>query len=197
MFFDNAAPREVEVRMHFKRLVKDWPGFFLGAIFLPIGILLVAGDNLVGKQITDLGGYWARPLTYIRILGGIMIALSGLLLLKSLKFRRNREYEIKKIEIGWGFDAGMTAFALIVYCIVMPLITFVPATLALVFGMNLLYKRRERTAPSAQTSLQPTSGPNSTAKSRLKFYLNSAIYASITTFALYMLFTRLLNAVLP
>ncbi|MDR2132209.1 MAG: tripartite tricarboxylate transporter TctB family protein [Clostridiales Family XIII bacterium] len=183
--------------MNLKKQIKDRPAFLLAAIFLPVGIFLLTGDDLVGRQITDLGGYWARPLTYIRILGAITIALSALLLIKSIQFRRGREYEVKKIAIGWGFEAGMTAAALVAYCIVMPLITFVPATFALVFGMNLLYKRKEGSASPKEDSFAPPAESRRGARSRWTYYLNSAVYALLATFVLYMIFTKLLHAVLP
>jgi hypothetical protein len=188
--------------MDIKKLIKNQDNFVLGAVFLILGIFLVTAKNLTGRVISKLGSFWAHPLTYIRILGWGFVIFSGLLVLFSL-FGKT-----KKLSIKFGFEAAITTIALIVYCIVMPILTFFPTTFLLVLGINLLYKRKEDQAAieigkndngaEKSSSVAPSAADAIADKNaKKKSLIVSIIYSACITAFMWWIFSKVLKAVLP
>jgi hypothetical protein len=190
-------------------IIKNHPDFLLGVIFLALGLFLLLNDGLVGKEMSNLGGYWAQPSTYLKMLGMGISIFSVILLLTSLNFQRTNV--IQKIQLNVGFEAWMTILALLVYCIIMPIITFMPATFLMILFINLVYKRKEaikaaetlaekaaqERSDSGEEGAVPVPVAPISAEARKKSLITSVIYAVVITLFLWVVFTQFLDAQLP
>lgn len=172
-----------------KHLIKNQNNFVLSIAMIALGLFLALDNSLAGKSVSNLGGFWAQPDTYIKLLGGGLVIFSILLLISSLNFERSENVE--KIHFTVTAEAIITAVALVVYCYLMPVITFFPATLLLVFGLNRLYLRKERSAEGS------TDADSKNLQKTIKSMLVSLLYSVCITAAMWLIFTKFLKAVLP
>jgi hypothetical protein len=85
----------------------------------------------------------------------------------------------------------------------MPIVSFLPATLILVFGLRLVYKRREKLGlwrPKNEvddSEITFTSEEKAKVKFTKKEILFNLLYTVCVTGVLYVVFTKFLGAVLP
>lgn len=175
-----------------KKFIKNQNNFVLSIAMILLGLFLALNDSIVGKSVSNLGGFWAQPDTYIKMLGWGLILFSTLLLLTSINFSRSEH--IERIHFTVTAEAVITAIALIVYCYLMPVISFFPATLLLIFGLNRLYLHKESFAEKQAESDAPDT---SSGRTRAKSLLVSAAYSICITTAMWLIFTKFLKAVLP
>ncbi len=168
-----------------RRIVKNTNDFILGTIFLILGLFLLLNPNVASKSMSKMGGILTQASTYLHMLGGILAVASIGLILSSLYFGKEN-VEKKKFAFHITREALITAAALILYCFLMPIVTFFPATFVLIFGLNLLYKHKEGEKQEKKTG-----------DFRYKEIMASAVYAVIMTILLWAIFTKLLSAILP
>lgn len=184
-----------------KKIIKSKNNFVLGITMIAVGLFLVLNDSLSGKSVSGLGGFWAQPDTYIKMLGCGLILFSTLLVITSINFKGDNNVE--KISFPVTREAIITAAALVAYCYVMPIITFFPATFILVFGLNRLYRKKEAEAIHLNADAQDgvpeekKEREKLTGKALAKSLIVSGIYSLCITATMWLIFTRILKAVLP
>lgn len=172
-----------------KNYIKNQNNFVLSIAMILLGLFLALDDSIAGKSVSNLGGFWAQPDTYIKMLGCGLIVFSTLLLITSLNFSHSEH--IEKIHFTVTAEAIITAIALVAYCYLMPVISFFPATLLLIFGLNRLYLHKESTAEDNREAAAQSK------KAQVKSLFVSALYSVCITTAMWLIFTKFLKAVLP
>ena len=180
-----------------KKIVKKQSEFIISLLFLGLGLFLATNKSITGEALNALGGFWAQPSTYIRVLGWGQVIFSTILLLWSLNWSKSDEVE--KVKLNIGFEAAVTAGLLVVYCVTLPIITFFPATFLLVLCTNLLYKRKENQMFIASDDTTDAEKATNADKQTFnkKSVMISVVYALCITLAAWVAFTKLLKAVLP
>lgn len=167
------------------KYIHNMNDFVLGLAFLALGLFCLLNPNIASETMHKLGGTLAKASTYIRLLGFILTAAAAVLMICAVAVRN-------KPAVGIPFsittEGLITAIALVVYCFVMPIISFFPATFIMVMGLNLLFKRKENIAAGTQPI---------TKEAKIKSLLHSALYSAIITVLFWVVFTQLLTAVLP
>lgn len=167
------------------KYIHNMNDFVLGLAFLALGLFCLLNPNIASETMHKLGGELAKASTYIRLLGWLITIAAVILIACSVLVRGG---EAKGIPFSITKEGFITAAALIVYCFVMPIISFFPATFILIMGLNLLYKRKENIAAEKQPV---------TRQEKLRSLLHSAVYSAVITVLFWLVFTQLLTAVLP
>ena len=131
-----------------------------------------------------LGGYWAQASSYIRLLASILLGLSVLQLIYAINFKGDGEH--KKLSIPISKEVVITAVSLILYALLLPILTFFPCTLALNVVLCGTYAMKEN-----------QDDPELKGKLPKKQIISIIIYSVVLTVVLWLVFTELLNCVLP
>jgi hypothetical protein len=150
-----------------------------------LGMFIILSDKIVqGKAMLPLnGGIFVRPDIYIRLLGGIIIFLAILMLIKSINFSKVAETKGFKIIVS---RAGLlTMGALIAYTLVLTSAGFFISTFALSMFLVCLYMYEEQ------------GGVKITRSQIFKKILIALLFSIILVAVVYLLFSKVLYVSLP
>lgn len=148
-----------------------------------VSIFLLSSDKIITGVENGLGGFWAQASSYITLLAGILLGLSVLQLIYAINFKGVGEHTGLHIPISK--EIVITAVALVLYALLLPVLTFFPCTLVLnivLCGTFALKENRQRGA-QWQAAEKPV--------------LSIVIYSVVLTVCLWLLFTEVLKCVLP
>ena len=117
-------------------------------------------------------------------LAGILLALSVLQLIYAINFKSGGEH--KKLRIPISREILITAAALVLYALLLPVLTFFPCTLALNIVLCGTFAMKENQGD-----------PELKGKLPKKQLIAVVIYSVVLTIVLWVLFTQILKCVLP
>ncbi|MCI8650142.1 MAG: hypothetical protein HFG20_08505 [Anaerotruncus sp.] len=163
---------------------KNWKDFLLGIVMLLISVYLLFSPNVVkGLTLLYTDITIAKAVTYVRILGGILLLLSLSLSLRALGLFGATSQEKSTFSIDWLILAGFAA--LLVYMPLIKLLGFILPSILLVGVFTFFIRCREK-----QISLRNT-------PEVLKGCIVSILYAVTLVLLLQFLFTQVLHVRLP
>lgn len=165
-----------------KKIIKSTNDLLLAVIMGGIAIFLLTSKNIIIGVENGLGGIWAQASTYIHLLAGILLALAVLQILCTINIKGSHEHQ--KLSIPVSKEILITAVALVLYALLLPVLTFFPCTLALIAVLCGTFAMKENEATEK-------------GKMQKKQMLAIAIYSVVLTVVLWLVFTQLLRCVLP
>ena len=166
-----------------KKIIKSTNDLLLALIMGGLSIFLLVSDQTVTGKTNGMGGFWAQASTYINLLAGMMLAMSVLQLIYAINFKGD-EKQFSKLSIPVNREIVITAVALVLYALLLPILTFFPCTLALTIILTGTFMMKENSG----------TGDRKLSKKQL---IIAVVYSGILTVALYLIFTYLLKCVLP
>lgn len=168
-----------------KKIIKSTNDLLLAVIMGGIAIFLLTSKNIIIGVENGLGGVWAQASTYIHLLAGILLALAVLQIICTINIKGSQEHQ--KLSIPVSKEILITAVALVLYALLLPVLTFFPCTLALIAVLCGTFAMKENEATENKEK----------GKMPKKQMLAIAIYSVVLTVVLWLVFTQLLRCVLP
>jgi hypothetical protein len=158
---------------------------FIGGLALIAGSmwLLASKSITTGRIATGKGGLFVRADVYIRMLGGLMLFLAILMVIRSINFKK--EAETKAFFFNITKESLLSFVALIVFCIALKPVGFAITTFALTFFLVCLYMNREN------------ADKNYTPQQKKKRVLFAAVFSLILLVLVYFIFSNVLLVTLP
>lgn len=167
-----------------KKVIRSSNDLLLAVLMGCLAIFLLTNKGIITGVENGLGGYWAQASSYIRLLAGILLGLSVLQLIYAINFKGDGEH--KKLSIPISKEVVITAVSLVLYALLLPTLTFFPCTLALNVILCGTYGMKEN-----------QDDPELKGKLPKKQIISILIYSVVLTVVLWLVFTELLNCVLP
>ena len=167
-----------------KKFIRSSNDLLLSILMGAVGAFLLTSQKIIIGVENGLGGMWAQASTYIHLLAGILLAMAVLQLIYAIDFKGAAEHQ--KLHISVSKEIVITAVALVLYELLLPVLTFFPCTLALNIVLCATFARKEN---EGNEELQ--------GKMSKKQFLGIVIYSVILTIVLWLLFTQILKCVLP
>lgn len=167
-----------------KDRIRSTNDLLLSLLMGAVSIFLLTSDKIITGVENGLGGTWAQASTYIHLLAGILLALSALQLIYAINFRGGGEHQALRIPISR--EIVITAVALVLYALLLPVLTFFPCTLALNIVLCGTFAMKENQGDPELKGRLPK-----------KQLLTVVIYSVVLTIVLWVLFTQILKCVLP
>lgn len=112
-----------------KKAIRNTNDLLLAVLMAGVSIFLLTSDKIITGVENGLGGFWAQASTYIRLLAMMLLALSVLQAIYAFNFKKDGEHQ--KLRIPVSKEIIITAVALVLYALLLPVLTFFPCTLAL------------------------------------------------------------------
>ena len=167
-----------------KKAIRNTNDLLLAVLMAGVSIFLLTSDKIITGVENGLGGFWAQASTYIRLLAMILLALSVLQAIYAFNFKTDGEHQ--KLRIPVSKEIIITAVALVLYALLLPVLTFFPCTLALNIVLCGTFAMKENQGD-----------PELKGKLPKKQVIAIVIYSVVLTVVLWVLFTQLLKCVLP
>jgi hypothetical protein len=166
-----------------KKTIRSTNDLLLAVLMGGVSIFLLTSKKIITGVENGLGGTWAQASTYIHLLAGILLALSVLQLIYAINFKGG---EHTKLHIPISREILITAAALVLYALLLPVLTFFPCTLALNIVLCRAFAMKENQGD-----------PELKGKLPKKQLIAVVIYSVVLTIVLWVLFTQILKCVLP
>lgn len=167
-----------------KKFIRSSNDLLLSILMGAVAAFLLTSQKIIIGVENGLGGMWAQASTYIHLLAGILLAMAILQLIYAIDFKGAAEH--KKLHIPVSKEIVITAVALVLYALLLPVLTFFPCTLALNIVLCATFARKENEASEEMKG-----------KLSKKQFLGIVIYSVVLTIVLWLLFTQILKCVLP
>jgi formate hydrogenlyase subunit 3/multisubunit Na+/H+ antiporter MnhD subunit len=169
------------------RFLKSTNDFVIGLALMCVGVFIVFTDKVVQGQVTTgNGGFWVRPDTFVRLIGGLLAFFSVTLVLKSINWAKSKETK------GFVFlvcrENIITVAALVLYIALLNIIHFFAATFLLLFFLTIIYYKKEISAVEKERPEK---------KVIVKRFVIAAVYSVILTIAVHWIFSQVLHVSLP
>ena len=170
-----------------KKIIRSTNDLLLAVLMGGLSIFLLLSKKIITgvEMYQGLGGMWAQASTYIHLLAGILLAMAILQLIYAIDFRGAAEH--KKLCIPVSKEIAITAVALVLYALLLPVLTFFPCTLALNIVLCATFARKENEGNEDAEAKKMTK----------KQFGVIVLYSVILTVVLWLLFTQILKCVLP
>lgn len=168
-----------------KNAIKNANDLLLSVLMGAVGIFLLTNKKIITGVENGLGGVWAQASTYIHLLAGILLGLAVLQLIYAINFKKSDD--VKKLTIPVSKEIIITAVALVLYGLLLPVVTFFPCTIALIFVLCATFAMKEN---EGDPELKGKKLPK-------KQLITIVIYSVVLTIILWVLFTQILKCVLP
>ncbi len=167
-----------------KKVIRSTNDLVLAAVMGVLSIFLLTSKHIITGVENGLGGMWAQASTYIHLLAGIMLGLCILQLIYAIKFKQDGEHQAIAIPISK--EIVITAVALVLYALLLPVLTFFPCTLVLNIVLCGTFAMKENQGD-----------PEKAGKLPKKQLVAIIVYSVALTVALWVVFTQLLRCILP
>lgn len=168
--------------------IKNANDFILAIIMLGIsGYILLAKNICSFIPNTGLGGFFARPDVYIKMLSIFLIILSVVLLAKSVSISK-KNVPIKKFSFYLNKEIVSTTVALCAYTLLMPVVGFIITTFLLTFFLVLIFSLKFKNIKFSWRSNK---------KVLIRLFVISFVYAFVADIVMYLVFTYLFGISLP
>ena len=167
-----------------KKVIRSTNDLLLAVLMGCVSIFLLTNQGIITGVENGLGGYWAQASSYIHLLASVLLGLSVLQLIYAINFKGSGEH--KKLSIPVTKEVIITAVALILYALLLPTLTFFPCTLALNVVLCGTYGMKEN-----------QDDPELKGKLPKKQIIAIIVYSVVLTIVLWLVFTQLLNCILP
>ena len=164
--------------------IKSMNDFICGCILGGFGIWLMLSDKITEGRILkahDQG--FIRPDTYIRMIGGLIILLAIIIVLRSINFRK--EGETKAFGFPISKESLLTYIALGFYILFLQRVGFAVSTFVFTFFIVTLYMRKE------------TAEVGFSGRQKILRILFSAGFSAAIVLFVYLIFTKVLLVMLP
>ena len=167
-----------------KKAIRSTNDLLLALLMGGASVFLLTSKKIITGVENGLGGPWAQASTYIHLLAGILLALSVLQLIMAVNFKGGGEH--KQLSIPISREILITAAALVLYALLLPVLTFFPCTLALNIVLCGVFAMKENQGDPELKGRLPK-----------KQLLAVVLYSVVLTVVLWVLFTQILKCVLP
>ena len=167
-----------------KKAIRSTNDLLLALLMGGVSVFLLTSKKIITGVENGLGGTWAQASTYIHLLAGILLALSVLQLIYAINFKSGGAHQ--KLRIPISREIVITAAALVLYALLLPVLTFFPCTLALNIVLCGTFAMKENQGD-----------PELKGKLPKKQLIAVVIYSVVLTIVLWVLFTQILKCVLP
>ena len=166
-------------------MIKNLRDFILGLVMLALSLYLMLSPKIVkGMTLLYTSITVAKADTYIRLLGGLLLLLSAVLILRALGlFGLKAKKTDEKKPVDWLVIAGFAT--LLIYMPLMKIIGFTASSILLTASFKFMIRFREKKADLHNW------------QELLKNLGVSIAYAVVLVSALELLFTRALHVRLP
>ena len=167
-----------------KKVIRSTNDLLLAILMAGVSIFLLSSDKIITGVENGLGGFWAQASSYITLLAGILLGLSVLQLIYAINFKGVGEHTGLHIPISK--EIVITAVALVLYALLLPVLAFFPCTLVLNIVLCGTFALKENQGNEELKGKLPK-----------KQVLSIVIYSVALTVCLWLLFTQVLKCVLP
>jgi hypothetical protein len=158
--------------------------FVAGLLLLGFGVFLATSNAVTdGEAATNVSQYLVGADTYLRVLGLLIAALSIVLAVRAINFKKTQETGAFVFVLK--LETVLTVILLIIYIILLPKVGFRIITFFLTFFLTCLYMRKE------------FNGSQFTRRLIIRKGLIALIFSLILVAVVYLIFTKLLKAALP
>ena len=186
LYFDKLYDKftDMEKKEFMKKVIRSTNDLLLAILMAGVSIFLLSSDKIITGVENGLGGFWAQASSYITLLAGILLGLSVLQLIYAINFKGVGEHTGLHIPISK--EIVITAVALVLYALLLPVLTFFPCTLVLNIVLCGTFALKENQGNEELKGKLPK-----------KQVLSIVIYSVALTVCLWLLFTEVLKGVLP
>lgn len=168
--------------------IKNRKDFILGVVMLVLGLYLLLAQGIVkGMTLLSTGITIAKAATYVRLLGGLLVLLSGGLTLRALGVFGERAEDAEENSETWSLDPLVLILfgALLLYMPLMSLVGFTASSVILIAWVAFWIRYREK-----HVDLHDK-------KALLKNIGIAVVYSVILVLVLELMFTKGLHVRLP
>jgi hypothetical protein len=158
--------------------------FIIGMVLMAVSVWLLVSKNITeGRIIDNEGGLFVRADMYIRMLGGLMLFLAFLMVIRSINFKKAAE------TTGFSFtittESFLTILALVLFIILLKPVGFGITTFLFTFFEVCLYMRKENR------------GKGLGRREVIKKTVFAGIFSVILVVIVYLVFVKVLLVILP
>ena len=159
--------------------------FVLGILMIGVSLFLFFGKITDNAPASSQGGMLARPDVWIQMIAGILVAVSVILIIKSVDLKGCAEAE----RFHFALDSTVVSITavLILYALLLPVIGFFVTTFAAIFFLVFLFTVREEKLVMRKL----------TKKDALRIAIKSTLTALVMLVILWLVFAKLLAIQLP
>ena len=166
-----------------KKTIKNVNDFVLAVLMLALSLFLLLCPNITSNiPSVSMGGYFTRPDVYIRMLALFLVVASLALLIRSLNLGKKAQ-QISGFHFTINSTVIMTVAALLLYCVLLPVVGFYICTAAILLFLNGLYVYKENNKKLKDY----------TKKELIKYTVIDVIYTGCMVVVLWLVFAKLLG----
>ena len=164
--------------------IKSMNDFICGLLLLVGGLWLMLSKNITEGRILrahDQG--FIRPDSYIRIIGGLIVFLAVIIVVRSINFKKESETSAFRFRVSK--ESFLSFVALGLYILFLPRVGFGITTFVFAFFTVTLYMLKE------------TQDKGLNRRQKIYRIIFSAVFSIALILLIYLIFTKILLVVLP
>ena len=164
--------------------IRNMNDFVIGLLLLAGGLWLMLSDNITeGRILQSQRQGFLQADTYIKLLGGLVVLLAFLMVIRSINFSRDKETQAFSFHISK--ESFLTFIALILFIIFLRPLGFSITTFLFTFSTACIYLFKE------------TKNKGLSRREMIKKIIILAVFSVILVVTVYLIFARVLMVVLP
>ena len=164
--------------------IKNMNDFISGLLFCAGGLWLMFSKNITeGRILASQNQGIIKADTYIRMLGGLVVLLAVIMIIRSINFKRAAE--IKAFEFHITKESFLTLIALIAFIILLKPLGFALTTFSFTFFIVIVYMLREMKEKEISR------------REKIKKFVIAGIFSFVLVLVVYLVFSRVLLVMLP
>ena len=158
--------------------------FIMGILLMAGGLWLMLSKNITeGRILRSQRQGWFQADTYIKVLGGLVVFLAILMVIRSINFKK--EAETKAFAFEMSKESLLTFVALILYVVFLKPLGFSITTFLFTFFVACLYMFKE------------TKNKGLSRRDKIKKIVAIAVFSLVLVVVVYLIFAKVLLVVLP
>ena len=177
--------RQKGVEMQLKsNKIKSMNDFLMGLLLLAGGLWLMLSDKITeGRILKSQRQGFLQADTYIQVLGGLVVFLAVLMVIRSINFKK--EAETQAFSFYMSKESLLTFVALILYVALLKPLGFSITTFLFTFFIACIYMLKE------------TKNKGLSRRDKIKKMIILAVFSVIMVIAVYLIFGKVLLVILP
>ena len=164
--------------------IKNMNDLIGGLLLAAGGVWLMLSKNITeGRILSSQNQGIIRADTYIRMLGGLVVFLAVLMVIRSINFKKDAE--TKAFEFHITKESFLTIIALVLFIVLLKPLGFAVTTFLFSFFIVSVYTLRE------------VRDKGLTRREKIKKFVFAGVFSFILVIVVYLIFSRILLVMLP
>lgn len=164
--------------------IKNMNDFVSGFLLCAGGLWLMLSKNITeGRILSSQNQGIIKADTYIRMLGGLVVFLAFLMIIRSINFKK--EAETKAFEFHITKESFLTLAALIAFIVLLKPLGFALTTFSFTFFIVSVYMLREMKDKGLSR------------REKIKKFVIAGVFSFVLVLVVYLIFSKVLLVMLP